>query len=79
VNHRIGFVDPTTGAHTNTIESYWRHLKVYVDPYNRKKGYELNLAQYMFMARCKADNVDPFTMFCTSPRLLIGAVSSLIP
>jgi hypothetical protein len=63
VNHRIGFVDPTTGANTNTIESYWRHLKVYVDPYSRKKGYVYDLAQYMFTARCKADNVDPFTMF----------------
>jgi hypothetical protein len=63
VNHRIGFVDPTTGAHTNTIESYWQHLNVYVDSYNRKKGYELNLAQYMFTARCKADNISPFTMF----------------
>jgi transposase-like protein len=27
VNHRIGFVDQVTGAHTNTIESYWHHLK----------------------------------------------------
>jgi hypothetical protein len=62
VNHRIGFVDPTTGENTNIIESYWRHLKVYVDPYNRKKGYVYDLAQYMFAARCKADNVDPFTM-----------------
>jgi hypothetical protein len=47
----------------NTIEGYWRHLKVYVDPYCRKRGYVYQLAQYMFAARCKADNVDPFTMF----------------
>jgi hypothetical protein len=63
VNHRIGFVDPVTGAHTNIIESYWRHLKVYVDSYNRKMGYDLDLAQYMFKARSNSNNVDPFTMF----------------
>jgi hypothetical protein len=63
VNHRIGFVDQVTGAHTNIIESYWHHLKVYVDPYCRKKGYLYQFAHYMFAARCKADNVDPFTMF----------------
>ena len=63
VNHRIGFVYPTTGAHTNIIESYWHHLKVYVDTYCRKKGYVYQLAQYMLASRCKADNVDPFTVF----------------
>jgi len=63
MNHRIGFVNHATGVHTNTIEGYWHHLKVYVDPYCRKKGYIYQLAQYMFAARCAANNVDPFTMF----------------
>ena len=29
VNHSITFVDQTTGAHTNTIESTWKHVKIY--------------------------------------------------
>ena len=27
VNHSLHYVDPTTGAHTNTIEAKWRSLK----------------------------------------------------
>jgi len=35
VNHSITFVDQTTGAHTNTTESTWQHVKVLLSPYNR--------------------------------------------
>jgi hypothetical protein len=58
VNHTIGFVDERTGAHTNTIESTWRHVKAFLSPYNRKGDYIHHLARYMFAARCRAEKVD---------------------
>ena len=63
VHRTIGFVDQQTGAHINTIRSTWRHVKAYLNTYNKKKDYIYDLAQYMFTARCRAENVDEFTKF----------------
>jgi transposase-like protein len=63
VNRTIGFVDQKTGAHINTIQSTWRHVKAFLNPYNRRGDYVYELAQYMFTVRCKAESVDEFTKF----------------
>jgi hypothetical protein len=44
VNNSIEFVDSTTGAHSNTIESTWKHVKVLMNPYNRRANYDRVLA-----------------------------------
>jgi len=52
-----------TGAHTNTIESTWKQVKVLLSPYSRKVDYIYTLAEYMFWQRCKAEDVEQFCKF----------------
>jgi hypothetical protein len=56
-------VDSTTGAHTNTIEPTWNHVKVLMNPYNHKRNYNYDLAQYWFQKRCKGEHIEPFCKF----------------
>ena len=70
INCSNHFIDPDTGAHTNTIKSTLRAVKVFLGQYNRGEDYKYHLAQYMFIARRKA-----FHRFCnsfTSSLTLIG-------
>jgi len=45
VNHSITFVDPTTGTHTQNVESYWNRVKT---KFKRMKGvHEGMLSSYL--------------------------------
>ena len=64
VNHSIDFVDESTGAHTNAIESSWRHVKESFSSHGRRKEHVPgNLARYMFQKSCRANNTDPAKAF----------------
>ena len=64
VNHSNNFVDPVTGACTNTIEGLWRHAKHRVPQYRRVKSFFLGyLARFMFITRCRRQNLDPTVEF----------------
>lgn len=64
VNHSQNFVDPTTGAHTQNIESMWRAIKAFVKPrYRNTKFLQQSLSKYMFVKECMILNEDPFLTF----------------
>ena len=61
VNHTIAFVDERTGAHTNTIENTWRHVKAFLNPYNRQGV--LHFPSRPVHIWCRSRNVDHFSLF----------------
>jgi transposase-like protein len=63
VNHILYFVHPDTGGHTNTIESTWHRVKLFLGLCNMREDYVYQLAHYMFAARCEAQGVPPFLQF----------------
>ena len=73
VNHSLYFNHPDPGDHTNTIESTWHCLKVFLQPYNRA-DYRYHLAHYMFAVTCKAREHHLSSNSCISSRAPIGPV-----
>ena len=75
VNHKLHFKDPETGVHTNQIEGVWRHAKVKLSQYNRRNKYFLGyLAKFMFISRCRQNNLDPFVEFFKAAGKLYNAI-----
>ena len=58
VNHSLNFVDLDTGAHTNTIERWWRDLKNLVPKFGMRKE---QFVAYLALAYFKLHFKDPNT------------------
>lgn len=63
VNHSYNFVCPETGAHTNKIETTWRHIKAKIPEYNRQGGWTNYLAMFLFSRMCSENNENVFNNF----------------
>ena len=61
VNHSENFVDPESGANTQTIECYWRHLKTKMRsggiPYENKADH---ICEFIYRHECKEKGIDVF-------------------
>lgn len=54
VNHRRNFVDPDTGAYTQTIEAVWKHLKGFLPKAGiRAANIQLYLAEFLYRKRLR--------------------------
>ena len=64
VNHSKNYVDPNTGAHTQTIEGLWSHVKDFL-PNHGMKPCDLGsyLGTFMWVRFCKQRKLDKFMHF----------------
>ncbi|KAF0985850.1 hypothetical protein HZS_1820 [Henneguya salminicola] len=65
VNHSENFVDPSTGAHTNSGEGNWRWARAFVPVTGTRKSlYSLYLLEYLyrnqFLGGCNSRSFDIF-------------------
>ena len=61
VNHSKNYVDQETGAHTHTIEGFWRHAKSYLPAFGMKpKDLNTYLGAFCWYRFCKQRKLDQF-------------------
>ena len=78
MNHSENFVDPDTGAHTQTIEGFWRHCKSYLPSFGLKpKDLKTYIGGFLWYGYCKQRDIDMFVhlLKCISEKLPFGTFS----
>ena len=63
VNHTKNYVDPITGAHTETIEGLWRHLKDFFPNGMLPKDSHSYIGAFLWHRYCKQRRLDLFIHF----------------
>ena len=64
VNHSKNFVDPETGAYTQTVEGMWRHIKAFLPDFGKQPQYlDSYLGTFMWLRYAKQRKLDPFIFF----------------
>ena len=61
INHSVNYIDPDSGAHTNTIDFTWRALKKSLPKNGTQKTlYDSYFTQYSIRKLYSNDSADPF-------------------
>ena len=80
VNHSENFVDPESGAHTQTIEGVWRHCKDFLPSFGLKPAYlRTYLGTFCWYRYCKQRKIDMFIHFLKCAGELHPPVVNILP
>ena len=80
VNHSKNFVDPESGAHTQTIEGLWRHCKNFLPAFGMKpKDLSTYLGTFLWHRFCKQRKLDMFIKFLKCASEVHPPVKNVLP
>ena len=80
VNHTNNYVDPITGAHTQTIEGIWNHCKSFLPMHGVKPQLlQSYLSSFMWFRYVKQRNLDVFKHFLISAAVVFKATTTTLP
>ena len=80
VNHSKNYVDPETGAYTQTIEGVWNHCKQFLPAFGMKpKDLHTYIGSFLWTRYCKQRKLDMFVHFLKSAAELHPPVVNELP
>ena len=80
VNHSKNYVDPATGAYTQTVEGMWDHCKTFLPSFGMKpKDLRTYLGAFLWTRYCKQRRLDMFTHFLKCAAELHPPLTNTLP